>query len=67
MIVTSSAALISAMNKAENIKNAQTPDDREKALNEAYRYLDKSSYEKTNYLPLGSEFKIATNSVLSAP
>jgi hypothetical protein len=52
MIVTSSAALISAMNKAENIKNAQTPDEREKALNEAYRYLDKSSYEKTNYLPL---------------
>lgn len=52
MIVTSSATLLATIMKVEDIKNAQTPEEREKAINDAYKYLDKSAYEKTNYMPV---------------
>ena len=52
MIISSAISLLAMMVRINKLDNAQTSEDRDKALDDIYRYLDKSSYEKVNYFSL---------------
>lgn len=73
-VLSSAIAVASMMHKIDEIDNATTEDEKEKAINDAFKYLDKSSYEKLNYYALGNNLelwkaplKFASNPILAAP
>lgn len=67
MILASAISFAGIYAKIKDIDDAQTQEERDTAMDNAYRLLDKSMYEKLNYSTLGNKYKVASNPILSAP
>jgi hypothetical protein len=65
--VASIIQFLGILAKIKKIDDADTEEDRQVALDEVFRYLDKSTYEKFNYATVGDKYKFAISPIFSAP
>lgn len=67
MVISSAITLSRFLKLVRDIDDAEDSDERDEAMNQAYRFLDKSMYQKLNFFSLWEKSKFASNSLLSAP